>query len=64
MKVGGDRMADDLLRSNVFAFHQVGIQSRPMQNFLSLRLAKGTPERESLEALLRKGRVIGGRENI
>jgi len=69
-KVGGDELADDLLRSNVFGYHHnrrtVGIQSRPMALFLGANVgSNGSPQRTSLQALLRDAaRRSSAREDI
>lgn len=69
-KVGGDELADDLLRTNVFSYHHnrrtVGIQTRPMQLYLSAKIgAAGSPQRTSLQALLRDAsRRPSSREDI
>jgi hypothetical protein len=68
-EVGGDKIADDLLRTNVFSYHHnrrtVGIQSRPMALYLQSKIGNpGSPERVQIESLLSKATGASRKEDI
>jgi hypothetical protein len=60
--IGNHRLADELLRSNIFAYHHedadVSIQSRPMFLHLSSEIGSpGSPQRAGVEKLFSSSHV-------